>query len=940
MITSATAGYLVDNTLTCSVGSRSYTKANSIPAIGVVIAKDIPSEYGTFKGLFLISDNPNAVMYNTEGISFGFATNAYVAPNGIVWYYSVTEYYMGISETYSGSVIDMSSNVYTQAEIDAFKPIKDILALALPTVTPDSGNTLYPSQLIVNAGSSYSGWSTMYWWMFDNDTSTSPDYTDSDGTVTFMFPKTINVSAIDYAPRPSWGSRLEGSTVTGLTTSGTWETICTISSVTDYQIDTIQVSTGHKYVAIRLQCPYLNISVFNIHGTYNNEFIDSKYYKFDFMNCRSWYTNKFCLSDIGFTTANGGAIIADIQAVCAGGNSEDSPSYQNYTSLSNLADADPTTQCDISWYAGKVISITCQVLYWGGDVSGYTLTTSDSDTEYDPASWRLWVSSDNKFWNILDAVTEYALPTARKTTQSFTLTAATRTNLTYIQSDGSQFINTLVYGTQDTDTEAVFARYMPYDYSPSNHDSWGGIISGRQGHSDTAYDVTISQGRNVVVYQYGNTSEEYSCTLDIGTTYTLSTQGSSIYLNSTLLGTNSSGTFTTPAPMTIFARNTNGEAWTGLGEIEYAAIRLYSCKIWQNSTLVRNFTPCRIKGVVGLYDSVTDSFFTSWGGYDLIGSDSVPSDTYVETDGDIAFGTGIAISSGKMKCELDIAYVDFDNSPCILSNRGSGDNIAGDLVCDLYGSVFDIKDFYDQYSYRSAYIGKSYFNLAPYVRTKLTVYASAANFTAIAYGRSGHSDDGQAINQQPFYLCCNGAGLNNKAKIRIYSVKIWDDKTLVADINPSFAGAPALVNAVTQSALTSYGSGTLSPIWFIIDGEITNVTTPTPLSFSEPYPSEFWSFEGTTLVNLLNPATIPTSTPPYPSQLWVPDNGLITGFMLENPLIGAFCHSSIRKIYIPESVKKIGKYAFTESAITAVTIAADCEYDETSFPPGCRIYRY
>lgn len=57
--------------------------------------------------------------------------------------------------------------------------------------------------------------------------------------------------------------------------------------------------------------------------------------------------------------------------------------------------------------------------------------------------------------------------------------------------------------------------------------------------------------------------------------------------------------------------------------------------------------------------------------------------------------------------------------------------------------------------------------------------------------------------------------------------------------------------------------------------------------------------------------------------------------------IGAFNNcSNLTVVYIPPSVKKIGRYAFQNTALTGVMIAKDCEYYSTSFPNGCTINFY
>lgn len=61
-----------------------------------------------------------------------------------------------------------------------------------------------------------------------------------------------------------------------------------------------------------------------------------------------------------------------------------------------------------------------------------------------------------------------------------------------------------------------------------------------------------------------------------------------------------------------------------------------------------------------------------------------------------------------------------------------------------------------------------------------------------------------------------------------------------------------------------------------------------------------------------------------------------------NPLrVGAFANATkLKYVRIPETVKKIGEYAFRNTALTSVTIARDCEYYPTSFPDGCAINFY
>ncbi|HOO05857.1 MAG TPA: leucine-rich repeat protein [Ruminococcus sp.] len=87
---------------------------------------------------------------------------------------------------------------------------------------------------------------------------------------------------------------------------------------------------------------------------------------------------------------------------------------------------------------------------------------------------------------------------------------------------------------------------------------------------------------------------------------------------------------------------------------------------------------------------------------------------------------------------------------------------------------------------------------------------------------------------------------------------------------------------------------------------------------------------------------------PYPKALWridpqinggYPYHELMPGLVRKGP--GAFCNAiHLTRVRIPESVKTIGEKAFANTALRSVTIAPDCTYSETSFPPGCEVNFY
>ena len=97
-----------------------------------------------------------------------------------------------------------------------------------------------------------------------------------------------------------------------------------------------------------------------------------------------------------------------------------------------------------------------------------------------------------------------------------------------------------------------------------------------------------------------------------------------------------------------------------------------------------------------------------------------------------------------------------------------------------------------------------------------------------------------------------------------------------------------------------------------------------------------------THIELSEPLTDKYIVEPYPPFWWYVENGKLTHVGLpERVNLGAFADcTNLRRVIIPPSVKYIGEYAFANTALTSVTIARDCEFFPTSFPPRCIINYY
>lgn len=91
---------------------------------------------------------------------------------------------------------------------------------------------------------------------------------------------------------------------------------------------------------------------------------------------------------------------------------------------------------------------------------------------------------------------------------------------------------------------------------------------------------------------------------------------------------------------------------------------------------------------------------------------------------------------------------------------------------------------------------------------------------------------------------------------------------------------------------------------------------------------------------------IKTIAPPIPKGIWfveteINDGYPFMGLLPPVDIFGAFGNAvNLQFVNIPQTVTSIGSDAFKGTQLQQVTIAQDCSYESTSFPPNCIINRY
>ena len=174
------------------------------------------------------------------------------------------------------------------------------------------------------------------------------------------------------------------------------------------------------------------------------------------------------------------------------------------------------------------------------------------------------------------------------------------TQLAYIKSSGAQYIDTGVAAAKDLKVEAIMdvdegSSWIMIlgDYTSSKYFSWwanGNLAHAYFGSKDGT--LTFSAGKHTYIADGPNNKWEID-----GTSITLEPASNDF-----------SGTGGT---LYLFSVH-NGGSYTR------ASAKLYSCKIYKNGTLIRDFVPCRnASGTLGLYDLINNGFYANAGSGDF-----------------------------------------------------------------------------------------------------------------------------------------------------------------------------------------------------------------------------------------------------------------------------------------------------------------------------------
>lgn len=373
------------------------------------------------------------------------------------------------------------------------------------------------------------------------------------------------------------------------------------------------------------------------------------------------------------------------------------------------------------------------------------------------------------------------------------------TELVYIQSTGTQYINTLfkakwntrvvldisdlntvvtmIMGAKNEDSKTASDQFALYrqDSTTIRSDYFG--TNSAVSISDTTQRTTIDKNANVV--------SMYGATL----TNTAVTSGEGQY------------------NLYLFALNTADDS----SKVYPSAFKLYSCQIYDNGTLIRDYVPClNPSKEVGLYDIVNGVFYGNAGtGYFLPGpAVSLPEGytrlEYIESTGTQYIDSGVCPTNNtRVICELSDYSRTEVNTAAFGTRTSASSSDRYCLLCAASATSYRT-DFYNN----NADVSTSY-SISDRGVIDKNKNVTLINGTAVATNTSGSFTS--KYNMTLFALNTGGS-VAQKASFKMYLFVVYENDVLSRLYTPvlNANGEVGLYDSITGAFYGNSGTGTFA----------------------------------------------------------------------------------------------------------------------------------
>ena len=361
------------------------------------------------------------------------------------------------------------------------------------------------------------------------------------------------------------------------------------------------------------------------------------------------------------------------------------------------------------------------------------------------------------------------------------------TQVEYIESSGAQYIDTGFKPNQDTRIVVDFQMTAENDALAAND-----IFGARNSASSKAFAVQWNIANNQFQHFYNNGYDNLDFgDLDIRQVVEMN---KNVFTLNGVTHTRTYASFQCDYTLYIFAVNNAGSAQF------YSKMRLYSCQIYDNGTLVRDFVPCfNTNGEMGLYDLSEEVFYQNAGtgsfstnrfafrelpeGYTQV--------EYIQSNGTECIDTGFKPNNNtRVVMDFQFSSAPVDHSAIF----GARDSASANFFMVLYNITN---------SYFRSYYNTTYSQTWPIDSTaKYTIDKNKETTTLGDTSQSYTAAEFQcSYNMYLFAANSGGASTFPSSGLMVYSCQIYDNGTLIRDYVPctnadGIAGLYDMVNGV------------------------------------------------------------------------------------------------------------------------------------------------
>lgn len=180
------------------------------------------------------------------------------------------------------------------------------------------------------------------------------------------------------------------------------------------------------------------------------------------------------------------------------------------------------------------------------------------------------------------------------------------TQVSYLQSSGSQYINTGVVPNDVTAIDIVFELLA----TPAQ---WSCLFGSQGNYSTGANTLAATWTNSRFNFRWGSGSNQIgaSSATALNTKYHYyGTDEVKFYVDDALQGSTSKGATNSDLNLYLFCNNIRGQ-----GARQHVQAKIYSCTIYgANNTVLRHFVPAlNGSNIAGMWETVTETFFTNSG---------------------------------------------------------------------------------------------------------------------------------------------------------------------------------------------------------------------------------------------------------------------------------------------------------------------------------------